>query len=111
VGGGQGEEPRPPYKEEKEVCFSVRRLLLLAVSVLAVVSMAVSPAFAHDWDGDGCDEDFFDCYGFWAVPAWVNVEYDIDWNNDRDDVDCEVEEVDYSDVFEEVEVELDCGWE
>ncbi len=95
----------------------MRRLLLLAASVLAVVSLAASPAFAHDWDGDGCDEDFFDCYGFWAVPAWTDdVEYDIDWEDGweddwEDDIDCVVEEVDYSDVFEELEVELECGWE
>ncbi len=39
----------------------MRRVMLLALSVLMVVSMAVSPALAHDWDGDGCDEDRWAC--------------------------------------------------
>ena len=39
----------------------MRRVMLLALSVLMVVSMAVSPALAHDRDGDGCDEDFWAC--------------------------------------------------
>ena len=100
----------------------MRRLVLLAVALVAVVSMAVSPALAHDSDGDGCDEDFFDCLGFWAVPVWGDVEYDIDWDNNVDfdedwddwddvDVECEVEDIDYSGVFEEWEVDLACGWE
>ncbi len=39
----------------------MRRVLLLVVSILMVVSMAVSPALAHDRDGDCWDEDDF----FW----------------------------------------------
>lgn len=39
----------------------MRRVMLLALSVLMVVSMAVSPALAHDRDGDGCDEDSWTC--------------------------------------------------
>jgi hypothetical protein len=41
----------------------MRRVMLLALSVLMVVSMAVSPAFAHDRDGDCWDEDdhFWSC--------------------------------------------------
>jgi hypothetical protein len=41
----------------------MRRAMLLALSVLMVVSMAVSPAFAHDRDGDCWDEDshFWSC--------------------------------------------------
>ena len=95
----------------------MRRLVLLAVSVLAVVAMAISPALAHDRDGDGCDEDFFECWGLWAVPVWGDVEWDIDWDNnadfdkDWDDVECVVEDIDYSGVFEEWEVDLSCGWE
>ena len=39
----------------------MRRVMLLALSVLMVVSMAVSPALAHDRDRDGCDEDRWAC--------------------------------------------------
>jgi hypothetical protein len=41
----------------------MRRVMLLALSVLMVVSMAVSPAFAHDRDGDCWDDDdhFWSC--------------------------------------------------
>ena len=39
----------------------MRRVMLLALSVLMVVSMAVSPALADDRDGDGCDEDHWAC--------------------------------------------------
>ena len=41
----------------------MRRVMLLALSVLMVVSMTVSPALAHDWDGDGCDEERRACHG------------------------------------------------
>ena len=86
----------------------MRRLVPLAVSVLTVMSMAVSPALAHDWDGDGWDEEG----SFWTEA----VDWDVEWNGDSDDddfdwddVDCVVEDVDYSGVFEEWEVELACG--
>ncbi len=78
----------------------MRRLMLLAVSVLAVVSMAISPALAHDWDGDGWDEEL----GFWTS----DVEWDVEWGDsvdfdeddfDWDEVECVVEDVDYSGVF------------
>jgi hypothetical protein len=41
----------------------MRRVMLLALSVLMVVSMAVSPALAHDRDRDCWDEDghFWTC--------------------------------------------------
>src|ERR671911_2749604 len=39
----------------------MRRVMFLALSVLMVVSMAISPALAHDRDGDGCDEDHWSC--------------------------------------------------
>ncbi len=88
----------------------MRSLVLLAVSVLTVMSMAVSPALAHDWDGDGWDEES----GIWTEA----VDWDVEWNVDSDDddfdwdeVDCVVEDVDYSGVFEEWEVELACGLE
>ena len=93
----------------------MRRLMLLAVSILAVVSMAVSPAFADDRDGDGWDEDF----GFWVlVPVSVNYEdtfdYDdyFDYNDtfDYDDYfnydDFVIEDVEFEDgVLEDVEFE------
>ena len=41
----------------KEVIY-MRRLTLLGVSILTMIFMVVSPAFAHDWDGDGWDEEF-----------------------------------------------------
>ena len=40
----------------------MRRVMLLALSVLMVVSMTVSPALAHDRDRDCWDEDWH----FWA---------------------------------------------
>ena len=93
----------------------MRRLMLLAVSILAVVSMAVSPAFADDRDDDGWDEDF----GFWVlVPVSVNYEdtfdYDdyFDYNDtfDYDDYfnydDFVIEEVEFEDgILEDVEFE------
>ena len=93
----------------------MRRLMLLAVSILAVVSMAVSPAFADDRDGDGWDEDF----GFWVlVPVSVNYEDTVDYDGyfdyidtfDYDDYfnydDFVIEEVEFEDgVLEDVEFE------
>jgi hypothetical protein len=40
----------------------MRRVMLLALSVLMVVSITVSPALAHDRDMDCWDED----WSFWA---------------------------------------------
>jgi hypothetical protein len=82
------------------------------VSVLAIVSTAVSPAFAHDWDGDGWDEE----WGFWTEAVDWDVEWDDDVNFDEDDfdwddVECVVEDIDYSGSFKEWEVELACGLE
>ncbi len=37
----------------------MRRVVLLAVSILIVVSMAASPALAHDRNNDCWDEDVF----------------------------------------------------
>jgi hypothetical protein len=93
----------------------MRRLMLLAVSILAVVSMAVSPAFADDRDDDGWDEDF----GFWVlVPVSVNYEDTFDYDDyfnyndtfDYDDYfnydDYVIEEVEFEDgVLEDVEFE------
>ena len=90
----------------------MRRLMLLAVSILAVVSMAVSPAFADDRDGDGWDEDF----GFWVlVPVSVNYEDTFDYFDYNDTFDYDdyfnyddfvIEEVEFEDgVLEDVEFE------
>ena len=93
----------------------MRRLMLLAVSILAVVSMAVSPAFADDRDGDGWDEDF----GFWVlVPVSINYEDTFDYDDyfnyndtfDYDDYfnydDFVIEDVEFEDgVLEDVEFE------
>jgi hypothetical protein len=95
----------------------VRRLALMAVSMLAVVSMAVSPALAHDWDGDGWDED----QGPWVDPFGgspigdSSVDWDVDWDDsDGEDInwwnaDCVVEDVDWNGVVDEWEVELSCS--
>jgi hypothetical protein len=56
--------------------------MILMVSVLTIVTMAVSPAFAGDWDGDGWDEEF----GFWVLVP-VFVEFDVDDFCDWDDCD------------------------
>ena len=67
----------------------MRRVMILVVSVLAIVTMSVSPAFAGDWDNDGWDEDF----GFWVwVPVFVEFDDvddlcdwdDCDWDDDHD---------------------------
>jgi hypothetical protein len=60
----------------------MRRVMLLLVSMLTIVTMAVSPAFAGDWDNDGWDEDF----GFWVLVP-VFVEFDVDDFCDWDDCD------------------------
>src|SRR3712207_689848 len=96
----------------------MRRVMLLVVSVLMVVTMALSPALAHDNDGDGWDEE----NGFWVlVPVFVVFDVDFDgiddnfdcdfvWcdeddGDDHDDFDFDECEVEYSDVFEEWEIE------
>jgi hypothetical protein len=63
----------------------MRRVMLLVVSVLTIVTMAVSPAFAHDWDGDGWDEE----NGFWiVVPVFITSDNVCDWDDcDGDDHD------------------------
>ena len=91
----------------------MRKLTLLALSVLTMMTMAVSPAFADDRDGDGWDEDF----GFWVL-APVFVEYDggdfdhsdYDYGDYFDDDydyfdDVVVEEVEFEDGYWEVEFE------
>jgi hypothetical protein len=81
----------------------MRRLMLLAVSILAVVSMAVSPAFADDRDDDGWDEDF----GFWVlVPVSVNYEDTFDYDAYFNYDDFVIEEVEFEDgILEDVEFE------
>jgi hypothetical protein len=104
----------------------MRRLMLLAASILVVASMAVSPALAHDrndgdWDHDGWSEEF----GVWVlVPVFVGFDADFDGIDDNSDCDfvwCDGDfdeddgddhdfdfdncEVEWSDVFEEWEIE------
>ena len=57
----------------------MRRVMLLALSVLMVVSMAVSPALAHDRDRDCWDEDWH----FWACDRGDRH----DGNRHRNDAD------------------------
>lgn len=91
----------------------MRRVMILVVSVLTIVTMAVSPAFAGDRDGDGWDEDF----GFWIfVPVFFVLDADFDGVDDNFDCDfifCDdffgdfvIEELEFEDgVLEEVEFE------
>ncbi|MDP8971885.1 MAG: hypothetical protein M3N45_01625 [Actinomycetota bacterium] len=62
----------------------MRRFILLGLSILTMVFMAVSPAFAHDWDGDGWDEEF----GFWVLVP-VFVVFDVDFDGIDDNFDCD----------------------
>ena len=76
----------------------MRRLTLLGVSILTMVFMSVSPAFAGDWDGDGWDEEF----GFWVlVPVFVEFDVDCDWDDcdwdDWDDHDWDDDDWDHHD--------------
>ena len=87
----------------------MRRVLLLVVSILMVVSMAVSPALAHDRDGDCWDEDDFfwrhDCdddevevvyvpvfFGFWNFDPFWGWFWDdgcgFDWDGPVTPADC-----------------------
>lgn len=90
----------------------MRRVMLLAVSVLIVLSMAVSPALADDWDGDGWDEDF----GFWVLVP-VFVVFDVDFDGVDDNFDCDFvfcndfDDYDFDDFdFGEDDFD-DCEWE
>lgn len=86
----------------------MRRVVLLAMSVLMVVSMAISPAFAHDRDRDCWDEDGFfwrnDCgnetevvfvpifFGFWNFDPFWGWFWDdgcgYDWDGPVNPYDC-----------------------
>jgi hypothetical protein len=101
----------------------MRRVMLLVVSVLMVVTMAVSPALAHDRnDGDNDHDGWSEEFGFWVlVPAFVVFDVDFDgiddnfdcdfvWcdeddGDDHDGLDFDDCEVEWSDVFEEWEIE------
>ena len=62
----------------------MHRFTLLGLSILTMIFMAVSPAFAHDWDGDGWDEEF----GFWVLVP-VFVVFDVDFDGIDDNFDCD----------------------
>ena len=86
----------------------MRRVMLLAVSILMVVSMAASPALAHDRDKDCWDEDHFfwrnDCnddvevvyypvfIGFWNFHPYWGWFWDdgcgFDWDGPVTPADC-----------------------
>ena len=88
----------------------MRRLMLLAASILVVVSMAVSPALAHDrndgdWDHDGWSEEF----GFWVLVP-VFVVFDVDFDGIDDNFDCDF--VCCGDGDEHGDFDFDdCEWE
>ena len=82
----------------------MRRVMILVVSVLTIVTMALSPAFAHDWDNDGWDEEG----GFWVfVPAFVvfDVDFDCDW----DDCDFDDHDWDGNGIVQDAEQEAESG--
>lgn len=91
----------------------MRRVMLLAVSVLIVLSMAVSPALADDRDNDGWDEDF----GFWVLVP-VFVVFDVDFDGIDDNFDCDFVfcndfdgyDFDFDD-FDDDDFFGDCEWE
>ena len=69
-----------------------RRAMLLVVSVLTILTMVASPAFAHDWDGDGWDEEL----GFWIwVPVFVEFDVEFDDIDIEDEFDCDWDECDF----------------
>ena len=84
----------------------MRRVMLLVVSMLMIVTMALSPAFAHDrndgdWDHDGWSEEF----GYWVlVPVLVFVDGDFDGIHDSEDCDY-VYCYDFDDEWD------DCEWD
>jgi hypothetical protein len=82
----------------------MRRVMLLVVSVLMIVTMALSPALAHDNDGDGWDEE----NGFWiVVPVFIFVDADFDGIEDSDDCgwySCSASSWDYGEWD-------DCEWD
>ena len=86
----------------------MRRVMLLAVSVLIVLSMAVSPALAYDRDMAGWDEDF----GFWVfVPVFF---FDVDFDGVDDNFDCDFvfcNDFDYNDFDSDDDDFDDCEWE
>jgi hypothetical protein len=65
----------------------MRRVMLLVVSVLMIVTMALSPALAHDrGDGDNDHDGWSEEFGFWVVvPVLVFVDGDFDGIEDSDD--------------------------
>ena len=84
----------------------MRRVMLLVVSVLMIVTMAVSPALAHDrgdgdWDHDGWSEEF----GFWVLVP-VFVVFDADFDSIDDSEDC-----DFVSCFDFDEEWDDCEWD
>ena len=64
----------------------MRRVMLLVVSVLMIVTMALSPALAHDrGDGDNDHDGYSEEFGFWVL---VPVFIDLDGDRIEDSDDC-----------------------
>ncbi len=96
----------------------MRSVMLLMVSVLMIVTMAVSPALAHDrGDGDWGHDGWSERDGVWVVfvPFVFFSDIDVDGIEDSSDCDfiwCEHEDFAFDDcewewswVFEEWEIE------
>ena len=67
----------------------MRRVMLLVVSVLMVVTMAVSPALAHDRnDGDNDHDGWSEEFGVWVVFIPFVVFVDVDGDSIEDSDDC-----------------------
>jgi hypothetical protein len=66
----------------------MRRVMLLIVSVLTILTMALSPALAHDrGDGDNDHDGWSEEFGVWVVfvPVVIFVDADFDGIEDSDD--------------------------
>lgn len=65
----------------------MRRVMLLVVSVLMIVTIALSTALAHDrGDGDNDHDGWSEEFGFWiVVPVLVFVDSDFDSIEGSDD--------------------------
>ena len=89
----------------------MRRVMLLVVSVLMVVTMAVSPALAHDRnDGDNDHDGWSEEFGFWILVP-VFVVYDVDFDGIDDNFDCDfVWCEDDGDEHDDFDFD-DCEWE
>ena len=65
----------------------MRRVMLLVVSVLMIVTIILFPALDHDrGEGDNDHDGWSEEFGFWiVVPVLVFVDGDFDGIEDSDD--------------------------